>query len=64
MSDGLMGVGENYKDKAMSGFIRMTADQQKINEANRELEHAHRQQTVQNVSTGAGIAVGLLLALL
>ena len=42
----------------------MTADQQKINEANRELEHAHRQQTVQNVSTGAGIAVGLLLALL
>jgi hypothetical protein len=64
MSDGMMGVGENYKDKALSGFIRMSADQQRINEANRQMEHAHRQQSIQNVSTGAGIAVGLLLALL
>lgn len=63
---GLIDVGESYKDKALSGFIRQSADQQRINETNKELEEADKRQRIQNVSTGmtAAISTAVLIAAL
>lgn len=63
---GLIGVGEDYKNKALSGFVRESAEQQKINQANKETEAAEKQQQTRNITTGvsAGISTALLIATL
>jgi hypothetical protein len=63
---GLISVGESYKDKAMSGFIRESAEQQKIDQANRDLEAQEDQQTMSMVTTGisSAVAIGLMIAAL
>ena len=43
---GLIATGEAYKDKALSGFIRQSAEQQKIDEENANLEAQQKQQTI------------------
>lgn len=61
---GLIDVGLDYKNKAMSGFIRQSADQQKINEANKEIEAADQQQRIKNTTQGvsAAISTAILIA--
>lgn len=63
---GLISVGEGYKDKALSGFIRQSADQQRINEANQEMEEATKQQHIRNTTQGisAAISTAVLIAAL
>lgn len=61
---GLIATGEAYKDKALSGFIRQSAEQQKIDEENANLEAQQKQQTISMVSSGIGAAasIGLMIA--
>lgn len=64
---GLISVGQDYSNKALSGFVRQTADQQKINEANREMEEADKQQRIRNnvtAGTSAALSTALLIATL
>ena len=66
---GLLSTGEAYKNKALSGFIRESADEQRINQMNKDLEAQKRQQTIGMATAGAGAAasimtyaIGLMLA--
>lgn len=57
---GLIATGEQYKDKALSGFIRESAEEQKIDEANADREAQKQTQTVGMISSAASI--GIMLA--
>lgn len=57
---GMIGVGNSYKNKAMSGFVRQTAEQHRINEANADLMQQTREEDMQFGQ--AVISVGMLLA--
>lgn len=59
---GLISTGEDYKNKAVQGFVRESADMQRINEANQEMEEATKQQHIRN--TSAAIATAVLIAAL
>jgi len=59
---GMIGVGEGYKNQALSGFIRESAEQQKIDQANKDLEAQHNEQVVRNISSGVGAAASIALA--
>jgi hypothetical protein len=61
---GLIDTGEMYKNNALSGFVRESAEQQKIDQENKELDAQQQQQTTRNVTSGvsAAISIGLLIA--
>jgi len=59
---GLIQTGEDYKSKALSGFIRQSADEQKIDEENADREAQKETQTVGMVSSAASI--GIMLAMM
>jgi hypothetical protein len=62
---GLIATGEDYQSKAMSGFIRESAEEQKIDEENKNLAAQQQQQTIGMVSSGVGAAasIGLMIAM-
>ena len=62
--NGLISTGEDYKNKALSGFIRESADEQKRSQANKDLAARQQEQTISMAASGAGVAVGLILACL
>ena len=61
---GLIGVGEDYKNKALSGFIRESADEQKINQANKDLAAQQQLQTIGMAAAGTSAAIALMIACL
>jgi hypothetical protein len=63
---GLISTGEDYKNKAVQGFVRESADMQRINEANQEMEEATKQQHIRNTTQGisAAISTAVLIATL
>ncbi len=63
---GLISTGEDYKNKAVQGFVRESADMQRINEANQEMEEATKQQHIRNTTLGisAAISTAVLIAAL
>jgi hypothetical protein len=63
---GLISTGEDYKNKAVQGFVRESADMQRINEANQEMEEATKQQHIRNTTQGisAAISTAVLIAAL
>jgi len=60
---GLIDVGTAYKDRAMSGFIRNAADEQRIDQTNKDLKSAKEQSNVQNVTAGIGAVLSLIALL-
>ncbi|MDD5523656.1 MAG: hypothetical protein PHV90_00300 [Smithella sp.] len=64
--NGLISTGEDYKNKALSGFIRESADEQKRSQANKDLAARQQEQTISMAASGVGTAVsiGLMLACL
>ena len=63
---GLISTGEDYKNKAVQGFVRESAAMQRINEANQEMEEATKQQHIRNTTQGlsAAISTAVLIATL
>lgn len=66
MTGGLIDVGTAYKDKAMSGFVRESADQQRIKQANKDIEARDKQQAISTTTTaiGTALSVAMLIATL
>jgi hypothetical protein len=64
--NGLIGTGQDYKSKAMSGMIRESAEQQKIDEENKNLAAQQQAQTTTEVVSGAtsAVTIGLMIAAL
>lgn len=64
--NGLISTGEDYKNKALSGFIRESADEQKRSQANKDLAARQREQTISMAASGVGTiaSIGLMLACL
>lgn len=59
--DGLLSTGEAYKNKALSGFIRESADEQRINQENKDLAAQKQTQTVGMVTSGIGAVASIAL---
>ena len=62
---GLIQTGEDYKNKALSGFIRQSAEQQRIDQSNADREAQQKAQTVSMITSGIGAAasIGLMIAM-
>ena len=60
---GLIDVGTAYKDKAMSGFIRNAAEEQRTDQTNKDLKTQKEQQNVQNITAGIGAVLSLIAIL-
>ncbi|PKN36608.1 MAG: hypothetical protein CVU62_13905 [Deltaproteobacteria bacterium HGW-Deltaproteobacteria-2] len=59
--EGLLSTGEAYKNKALSGFIRESADEQRINQQNKDLAAQEQNQTVSLAASGIGAAASIAL---
>ncbi len=59
---GLISTGEDYKNKAVQGFVRESADMQRINEANQEMEEATKQQHIRNTTQGISLGINAAIA--
>lgn len=57
---GLLNVGADYQNRALSGFIRASAEQQEIDTANKELAASRKAQKSQMAVQGAVLG-GFLL---
>jgi hypothetical protein len=57
---GLIGTGENYRTQALSGFVRQSAGQAEIEQANQQMESQRKMQQAQMTGTmaGAGAVIG------
>jgi hypothetical protein len=58
--EGLIGTGEAYKDEAISGFARESAEDQKIKEANEQIQQGNTQGIISGASSIASL--GIMLA--
>ena len=59
---GLIQTGTSYKNTAISGLIRESAEQQKIDEANAEIEAQGKMRDV--TMAGELASIGILFAML
>ncbi len=57
---GLLDTGTTYRNQALSGFLRRSAEQEEIDKTNRELQAAEKMQTM--TMTAQLGAVGFLLS--
>jgi hypothetical protein len=59
---GVISTGINYKNQALSGFVRESAEQQQIDQANSELKANKKVQDVQQKTEGTmvGATVGYM----
>lgn len=66
MPRGLIDVGQDYKGKAMSGFVREAAANQRLSDDNRQMAVDKGLQNARNVTQGTGalISVAMLCATL
>ncbi|MFA6509929.1 MAG: hypothetical protein WCV62_05690 [Candidatus Peribacteraceae bacterium] len=57
---GLINTGIDYQNRALSGFVRESAEQNEIDSANKELDSARKAQKTQMAVTGttSGAMVG------
>ncbi len=62
---GLIQTGTQYQNTAISGLVRQSADQQKIDIANQQLNAQAKMQDIQMGTELAGLAgLGILIAVL
>lgn len=60
---GMMDIGTGYKDRALSGFVRETANKKLLDSGNAILEGQEAQDDQSMVASGAAaISAGVLLA--
>ena len=64
MAGGLLSTGLGYEQNAVSGMVRSSALQQEVDTHNEQVQAAEKQQTMQMVSEGAGLATALMFAFL
>jgi hypothetical protein len=50
---GLINTGIGYKNRALSGMVRQSAEEKRIEEANKELDAAEKNQTATMTISGA-----------
>uniref|UniRef100_A0A6M3ID96 Bacteriocin n=1 Tax=viral metagenome TaxID=1070528 RepID=A0A6M3ID96_9ZZZZ len=56
---GLISTGTGYRNQALSGFIRQSAEEAAINKTNEQLKQAKKQQQMSMATSGA--AAGAML---
>lgn len=59
MAGGLIGTGLSYENNALQGMIRESAEQQQIDEANRQIKAQKSMQKKQTIGQLGGIAFGI-----
>ena len=53
----LLSLAQGTKNNALMGLKDAANNEERRNQANQQLKQAHRQQTLSNVATGAGIGM-------
>ena len=61
---GIIGTGLSYQQNAMSGMIRESAEQQKIDEANNQIKAQETMNTEKMIGEAFGVGSMLLFAAL
>jgi hypothetical protein len=58
---GLIPTGESYRNQALSGFVRLSAQEEQQRLAEEKLKAQERAQTVQMIGQGASIGISIAL---
>ncbi len=56
---GIIGTGLSEESNAISGFVRSSAEQQQVDQANQQEADAKKAQEMQTISGGVGAAIGI-----
>lgn len=56
---GLIQTGVNYESNALSGFVRESAQQKEIDDANRQIQAQKKMQENQMIGEAAGVGLGI-----
>ena len=56
---GLLNIGTDYKNRALSGFIRDSARSNEITQANKQLASQEKNQTTQTIAAMGGLGAAL-----
>ena len=56
---GIIGTGLSEESNAISGFVRSSAEQQQVDQANQQEADAKKAQEMQMITGGVGAAIGI-----
>lgn len=57
---GLIGTGDMYRNQALSGFIRLSEEEQQRRQVNEQLKRAEKTSEMQTTASAVGAGISIL----